>query len=88
MASVPGRPFFAAIHFSAPVELAASELEQPIQVPLTILFSKRDEVVHWPACIDRTSPKTVHVEIGSTHVGMGIDPDVWSLAAQALAGML
>jgi pimeloyl-ACP methyl ester carboxylesterase len=61
---------------------------QPIQVPLTILFSKRDEVVHWPACIDKSSPQTVHVEIGSTHVGMGIDPDVWSLSAQALAGML
>ena len=69
-------------------EQARLNLEQPIQVPLTILFSKRDEVVHWPACIDRSSPQAVHVEIGSTHVGMGIDPDVWSLAAQALAGML
>lgn len=69
-------------------EQAQLNRDQPIQVPMTILFSKRDEVVHWPACVDKTSPKTVHVEVGSTHVGMGIDPDVWSLAAQALAGML
>jgi pimeloyl-ACP methyl ester carboxylesterase len=93
---VIGGPSYTAAAASYDVDVSASvaqeqaqlNREQPIQVPLTILFSKRDEVVHWPACIDRSSPKTVHVEIGSTHVGMGIDPDVWSLVAQALAGML
>ena len=93
---VIGGPSYTAAAASYSPELSAKAAEEqaqlnrenPIQVPLTILFSKRDEVVHWPACIDRSSPKAVHVEIGSTHVGMGIDPDVWSLAAQALAGML
>jgi hypothetical protein len=56
----------------------------PIQVPITVMFSRNDRVVHWSACIDRTSPRVEHVEIKSTHLGMGIDPEVWAIVATQL----
>ncbi len=57
----------------------------PIQVPLTIMFSRRDGIVSWQACLDHTSPSAEHVEIASTHLGMGFDPDVWAIVADRLA---
>ena len=57
----------------------------PIRVPLTVLFSRRDGVVAWQACIDRSSPTVEHIEVSSTHLGMGFDPDVWSIVADRLA---
>lgn len=64
---------------------AQRERERPITVPVTAIFSKRDGIVTWSACLDRTSPDVTHVEVGSTHVGMGWDPDVWEVVARALA---
>jgi hypothetical protein len=58
--------------------------EQPLHVPLTVLFSRRDGIVAWQACIDRSSPFAEHVEVSSTHIGMGIDPDVWAVVADRL----
>ena len=57
----------------------------PIQVPITAIFTRRDRIVDWPASIDRTSPHVEHVEVRSTHAGMGIDPDVWEIVATRLA---
>ena len=57
----------------------------PIEVPLTVLFSRRDGVVAWQACIDHTSPHAEHVEVSSTHLGLGFDPDVWAVVADRLA---
>lgn len=57
----------------------------PIRVPLTVLFSRRDGVVAWQACIDRSTPSAEHVEVSSTHLGMGFDPDVWTVVADRLA---
>jgi pimeloyl-ACP methyl ester carboxylesterase len=50
---------------------------RPMPVPVTAFFSRRDRVVSWRACIDPYTPHVEHVEVGSTHVGMGLDPDVW-----------
>jgi hypothetical protein len=49
------------------------------------VFSRRDGIVSWQACIDRSSPNVEHVEVSSTHLGMGVDPDVWELVARRLA---
>ena len=62
------------------------DVESPIQVPLTVVFTRRDGIVSWEACIDRFSPYVEHVEVASTHLGMGVDPDVWRLVADRLAG--
>lgn len=57
----------------------------PIGVPLTVIFTRRDGIVSWEACIDRVSPCVEHVEVSSTHIGMGFDPDVWRIVADRLA---
>lgn len=73
------------------VSAAADELartldtQSPIRVPVTAVFSRRDGIVAWEACIDRSSPVVEHVEVRSTHVGMGFDPDVWTIIAERLA---
>jgi Alpha/beta hydrolase family len=58
----------------------------PIKVPLTVIYSRRDGVVAWQACIDRVSPHAEHFEVTSPHLGLGIDPDVWEIVARRLAG--
>jgi pimeloyl-ACP methyl ester carboxylesterase len=61
--------------------------QSPITVPMSAIFTRRDEVVSWPACIDRVSPNVVHFEVFSTHVGLIVDPAVWQVAARRLAPM-
>jgi len=61
------------------------DTNEPITVPITAIFTRKDSVVDWRACIDRTSLDVTTFEVGSTHVGLGIDPDVWLAAANALA---
>ena len=52
---------------------------------MTTIFSRRDGIVAWNACIDRSTPGVRHVEVRSTHIGLGIDPDVWQVVAETLA---
>lgn len=49
------------------------------------MFTRNDRIVDWRACLDHTSRDVDHVEVNATHLGMGIDPDVWHAAATALA---
>lgn len=58
--------------------------ETPIQVPLTAMFTRQDRVVAWPACLDHVSPRVEHIEVGSGHLGMILDPDVWSIVVDRL----
>ena len=58
----------------------------PIDVPVTAVYSRRDGIVAWQACIDRHNSHVEHVEVTSSHLGMGLDPRVWMLAARRLAG--
>lgn len=69
----------------AGVRLDELNASAPIKVPITAIFTRRDGVVAWPACIDRASPDVEHVEVSSTHIGLGIDPDVWETVARTLA---
>jgi hypothetical protein len=64
--------------------IEATESERPITVPVTAIFTRRDGIVDWRACIDRTSLEVEHVEVASTHLGLGIDPDVWRVIADRL----
>jgi pimeloyl-ACP methyl ester carboxylesterase len=63
---------------------ARLDAAQPIRVPMTVIYSRRDGIVAWQACLDRVSPDVEHVEVRSTHLGMGVDPDVWAVVAQRL----
>ncbi len=61
------------------------DLTDPIRVPITAIVSRRDGIVDWRAQVDVRSTDVVHVEVRSTHLGLGIDPDVWHAVATALA---
>jgi hypothetical protein len=75
----------AAVSVAARAAAERLDAESPIRVPLTVVFTRRDGIVSWEACIDHFSPRAEHVEVSSTHVGMGVDPDVWTLVADRLA---
>jgi pimeloyl-ACP methyl ester carboxylesterase len=57
----------------------------PLQVPVTAIYSKRDGVVAWQACIDHVHPQTHHVEVTSTHMGLGFSAEVYRHIAQRLS---
>lgn len=69
------------------IEALATRLDadRPIRVPITAIYTRHDGVVDWRACIDRFSPDVTHVEVGATHLSLGLDPDVWWAVATALA---
>lgn len=63
--------------------IAAREA-RPITVPITAIYSKHDGVVAWRACIDHLSPHVEHVEVNTTHLGLGIHHDVYVEVARRL----
>lgn len=65
--------------------IEATDRENPLHVPVTAIFTRRDGVVNWRACIDRRTEGVRHIEVKSSHLGLGIDPDVWQAVAEALA---
>jgi pimeloyl-ACP methyl ester carboxylesterase len=65
--------------------LIAETTARPIQRPITAVYSRRDGVVDWRTCIDHSSPDVENIELTSSHIGLGIDPDLWSLIANRLA---
>ena len=68
------------------IEAAIAERNRtPITVPITAIYSRADGIVMWRACIDRLSPRVEHVEVRATHIGLGINPDVYRVVADRLA---
>ncbi|MCZ7528368.1 MAG: alpha/beta hydrolase [Acidimicrobiia bacterium] len=65
--------------------IATREANLPIEVPIMAIYSRCDAVVAWGACVDRSSPHVEHVEVATTHVGLGLSPDVYELVARRLA---
>lgn len=57
----------------------------PLEVPVTAIYSKRDFVVAWQACIDRVSRNVEHIEVRTTHLGLGFSPEVYRIIADRLA---
>jgi triacylglycerol lipase len=58
------------------------EADVPDGITYTSVFSLEDGVVDWRACLD---PQAEHVEVSSTHMSMGADPDVIALVGRLLA---
>jgi triacylglycerol lipase len=54
----------------------------PAGVDFTAIYSRRDGIVDWRACID---PLAVPVEVRSSHLGMAVDPTVISAVRRALS---
>ena len=57
----------------------------PLTLPTTAIYTKSDAVVDWKACIDPFALDIEHVEVTSSHFGLGVDPDVWAIVAETLA---
>lgn len=53
----------------------------PDSIDFTAIYSKRDGIVDWHACID---PVAIPVEVRASHVGMALDPRVIAVVSQAL----
>ena len=53
----------------------------PAEVEFTAIYSRRDGIVDWRACVD---PVAVAVEVRSSHVGMAFDPAVIAAVSAAL----
>jgi pimeloyl-ACP methyl ester carboxylesterase len=58
---------------------------KPLEKPVTAIYSRNDGVVAWQACIDRHCASVEHVEVSSTHLGLGFAPEVYEIIAQRLA---
>jgi triacylglycerol lipase len=55
----------------------------PVGVDFTAVYSRRDGIVDWRACVD---PLATPVEVRSSHLGMVVDPVAIGAVTQALAG--
>jgi hypothetical protein len=62
-----------------------AQVAEPIPVPSTAVYSRRDGVVAWQSCIEPESELHENVEVRCAHVGFGIDPATLWLLADRLA---
>ena len=73
------------------IDLDAIEAEvaernrQPLNTPVTAIYSRRDGVVAWRACIDPHPNPVEHVEVDTTHLGLGFCSEVYEIIAERLA---
>ena len=58
-----------------------AELSEPVKVAVTSMYSKTDGIVHWRACL---RPDVEAVEVGGSHVGMGVNANVYRELARLL----
>jgi pimeloyl-ACP methyl ester carboxylesterase len=64
-------------------EVSFHEVRQPLPagVAMTNVYSRRDGIVDWKACVD---PEGTAVEVRASHIGMAVDPRVIKLVGNAL----
>jgi len=56
--------------------------------PVVAIYSRRDGIVAWKACIDNNGTNVEHVEVRTTHFGFGFSAEVYKIIAQRLAGIV
>ena len=67
------------------IERVVEERNQiPIRVPITAIYSRRDAVVQWKACIDRYNEHCRHIEVDA----LGFDPKILRLVSDAIGDSL
>src|SRR3954454_8589598 len=60
------------------------EEDFPPGVGFVSLYSRSDGVVKWKACLD---PAAETVEVRASHIGMGVNPEVYRAVAASLEGL-
>ena len=72
-------------HDLSEIERAIAErYATPLRVPVAAIYSRRDGIVAWQACIDHWSPNVRHIEVSETHLGLGFAPPVLAIVADEL----
>lgn len=61
------------------------QVSEPITVPSTAVYSRRDGIVSWRACIEPETDLHQNVEVRCAHLGFGVDPATLWLIADRLA---
>ncbi len=61
------------------------QVARPISVPSTAVYSRRDGIVSWQACIEPETAVHENVEVRCGHLGFGVDPATLWLIADRLA---
>ena len=55
--------------------------------PVIAIYSRRDGIVAWKACIDNNGTNVEHIEVHTTHFGFGFSANMYKIIAQRLAGL-
>ena len=63
----------------------AQEVERPLSVPGTFLYSRADGIVAWSHCIDANAAPGDNIEVTGPHTTMPVNPQVMRLLAERLA---
>lgn len=71
--------------FAVPIAIPAAGLSEPVPVPATAVYSRRDGIVDWRACIDPPGPGRQNVEVRCSHLGFGHDATTLWVVADRLA---
>jgi pimeloyl-ACP methyl ester carboxylesterase len=61
------------------------QVAEPIPVPSTAVYSRRDGIVAWQTCLEPESALHQNVEVRCAHLGFGVDPATLWLLADRLA---
>lgn len=64
--------------------LVADANRTPIRIPVTAIWSRRDGIVAWQACIDGVTDGAENLEAASCHWALGLDPEVLAALPQRL----
>ncbi len=64
---------------------AINQRMQPLQVPITSIYSRSDGIVAWPCSTVRKSKLAENIEVTCSHIGFGYDPQVLYAIADRLA---
>jgi len=64
---------------------AREQMARPIGVPSTAVYSRRDGIVSWQACVEPETALHENVEVRCGHLGFGADPATLWLIADRLA---
>ena len=67
------------------IEQQILEREQvPLKVPVTALYSQRDGVVAWQACVDEDESLSENILVDTSHSGFGFSAEVFRIVAERL----
>lgn len=58
-------------------EIIHNREKEPLLVPSQVMYSKKDGIVHWEACLDHHNPHTTHAEVQAPHFSMGTSPEIF-----------